>query len=74
MKNGTDRQSGCGCDAGWNRREFFAAMGTAGGAIAWTPALAGGEPAGAHPAGRKQGAVVRAAFLYPPSKTFAGES
>ena len=56
-----------GCDCGCGRRGFMAAMGATVGALAWTSLRS--HAAGA--SGKKEGAVVRAAFLYPPSKSFA---
>ena len=69
--NNHDDDFGCGCDGGCDRREFLGAMAAAIGASSLV-ALGGeaGQGAGAA-AERKQGAVVRAVFLYPPSKTFA---
>ncbi len=61
-----------GADYRLDRREFIAAAGLTGAAalLPWA------EPAAAQsaaPAGRKQGATVRAVFLYPPSETFSGK-
>lgn len=66
-----NRQFGCGCDGGCGRRDFLATLGMTFGtvALASLEATAGNEPA--PPAAKKQGALVRAAFLYPPSKAFA---
>ena len=66
---GQSRASVTGC----NRRDFLAGMGLAAGAITAGPlqSLMGAEAA---PASRKkEGAIVRVAFLYPPSKTFADD-
>jgi len=56
---------GCGCD----RRDFLAAMGTAVGGLSLTSLRADGAEDAAGPTPDKQGATVRAAFIYPPSKT-----
>ena len=61
-------EHGCGCDHGVGRRDFLGALGAAAGAAAFTPAAAGDAEAPR----KKKGAVVRAAFVYPPSATFAG--
>ena len=60
---------GCGCDC--DRRDFLTAAGAAFGGLAFTALESGAAQPAAQPAGKKQGAVVRAAFLYPPSRTFA---
>ncbi|HAK95628.1 MAG TPA: hypothetical protein DCM87_11645 [Planctomycetes bacterium] len=51
------------------RRDFFGVLGAAAGAAAFTPAAASDGDAPR----TKKGAVVRAAFVYPPSATFAGD-
>ena len=61
---------GCACDCGFGRREFLGAMGMAAGGVAFT-SLASEAADPAPPAGRKEAARVRAAFLFPPSETFA---
>jgi hypothetical protein len=66
-----DHEFGCGCDGGCDRREFLTAMGTALGAAAFTALESGAAEKLGPPAATKQGALVQAAFLYPPSKTFA---
>ena len=60
-------EGGCGC----SRRDFLAGAGIAAGTLAVGPPLSYAGGAGAAPPRKKTGAVVRAAFLYPPSKTFA---
>ena len=62
-------RGGCGC--GCNRRDFLAGSALAAGALALGPlgVLAGAEPP--KPSRRKEPSRVRAAFVYPPSKTFA---
>lgn len=67
-----DEQFGCGCDCGCDRRDFLAGVSMAMGALAFS-SLSADAAQGPSPAPRKrQGASVRAAFLYPPSKGFAG--
>lgn len=68
MNEQYEKHEGCGCDCGCDRREFLAAMGMAFGTVALRSL---DSAAAAQPAAEKKGAVVRAAFLYPPSKTFA---
>ncbi len=69
MRNKRD-EAGCGC--GCDRRRFIAAVGAGIGALALPRLRAiAAEPASGQPARKKDAAVVRAAFLYPPSKTFA---
>ena len=63
-----DSVPGCGCD----RRNFMTAMGTALGGLALTSLNAEGAEDGAKTPAKKQGAAVRVAFIYPPSKTLAG--
>lgn len=56
-----------------NRRDFLAATGITCGAAAW-PWLTAGAAQSRDPATRKkQGATVRAVFIYPPSSTFADD-
>lgn len=66
-----DHQFGCGCDCGCDRREFLAATSAALGGLMFTSLTAGAAESGAPPPAKKTPAVVRAVFLYPPSKTFA---
>jgi hypothetical protein len=65
---------GCGCDDGLDRRDFLATLGLAvGGAAllsASSPAADGSAPVAA---GKRQGATIRAAFLYAPSQKFADD-
>ena len=70
-KDHHEHESGCGCDAGCGRRDFLTAMGMAAGGLAFTAIGAQAGEDGEKPAGRKQPAVVRAVFLYPPSTTFS---
>jgi hypothetical protein len=61
---------GCGCDDGFDRRDFLSFMGLTAGAVAFGPLdreVREGMKAGP----KKEGARVRAVFLYPPSKTFS---
>jgi len=62
-------RGGCGC--GCNRRDFLAGSALAAGTLALGPlgVLTGAETS--KPSRRKEPARVRAAFVYPPSKTFA---
>jgi hypothetical protein len=66
-----EHEFGCGCDGGCDRREFLAAMGTALGGAAFTALEAEAADRAAPAAETKPGALVQAAFLYPPSQTFA---
>lgn len=62
-----DHSEGCGC---CSRRTFLGTTGGALGALAFTSLqVQGAEEAAAER--KKEGAVVRAVFLYPPSSTFA---
>ena len=71
-RNHQEHDFGCGCDCGCDRRDFLTAMGAAAGAAAFTSL--GSVAADEIPeVNKKEGAVVRAAFLYPPSKTFADD-
>jgi hypothetical protein len=69
-----DHDFGCGCDDGCNRREFLGAVATAFGANALAPIGAEAADGAGAAAEGKHGALVRAVFLYPPSKTFAGDA
>lgn len=62
---------GCGCDCGCDRRAFLAAAGAALGGLTFTAVDSSAAPSSAPSPSKKQGAVVRAAFLYPPSSSFA---
>ncbi len=55
-----------------NRRDFLAASGLTCG-MAALPWLKAAVAQSAPPIGKKQGATVRAVFLYPPSETFSGK-
>ena len=66
-----DRDFGCGCGGGCDRREFLAAAGATVGAITLNTLQADAAETPDSSTGKKQGAVVRAAFLYPPSGTFS---
>jgi hypothetical protein len=70
-KHEHNHQHGCGCDCGVDRRDFLATVGAAAGGIAFTSVTAAAAEADAQPPEKKEGAVVRAAFLYPPSETFS---
>jgi hypothetical protein len=64
-------QHECACQWGMDRRRFLSTVTMAAGGLAAgtvPPLLA---DASRQPQGRKEGARVRAAFLYPPSKSFA---
>ena len=73
MKNHKhDNEFGCGCDCGCDRRDFLAASAAATGAAAMTWLTSITEAAETAPAPKKkEKAVVRAVFLYPPSTTFS---
>lgn len=64
-----EHEFGCGCDCGCDRRDFLGTMTAAMGALSFTSVAA--DAVAASPV-KKEPAVVRVAFLYPPSKTFAG--
>jgi hypothetical protein len=68
-----DDRHGCGCDHGCDRRDFLAAASTALGGLAFASLTreASGDGDAAPPS--KEGARIRATFLYPPSKTFADD-
>ena len=68
-----EHECGCGCDGGFDRREFLAAMSAALGGLAFTSLTAASAENGAAPPDRKPPAVVRAVFLYPASKTFTDD-
>lgn len=67
----SSRECGCGC--GHSRRDFLAATGTAFAAAAVSSLRASAGAAETGPAQKKEEPVVRAAFLYPPSKSFAAD-
>ena len=54
-----------------DRRDFLAAVGITGGVVAFPWLKAGAGESGEPTPKKKKGATVRAAFLYPPSKTFS---
>lgn len=60
------------CDCGCHRRHFLSALGAAAGSLALAPLEGFAAESAAAPAKAKEPATVRAAFLYPPSKSFAG--
>jgi len=66
-----EHEFGCGCDCGFDRREFLAATSAALGGLMFTSLTAGAAESGGSAPAKKSPAVVRAVFLYPPSKTFA---
>lgn len=61
----------CSCSGGASRREFLVGLAAAG--LAGLPRSAPAADAGQRPERAKQGARVRAVFIYPPSKTFASD-
>jgi len=67
----SDHLHGCGCDCGCDRRDFLAATGLAAGSLAFTSLVAAAPDAPPVAPSKKEPAVVRAVFLYPPTKTFA---
>jgi len=71
--NDHEHEFGCGCDCGCDRREFLAAMSAAMGGLMFTSLPAGASEPTATPPDKKSPAVVRAVFLYPPSKQFADD-
>lgn len=66
-----ESQPGSGCHCGPHRRDFLAATGTAFATVALSSLRASAGGAEVRPAQQAPQAVVKAAFLYPPSKTFA---
>jgi hypothetical protein len=66
-------ESGCGCDCGCDRRDFLAAAGVAAGALAMAPLAAQAAEETKPALKKKEGAKVRAVFLYPPSESFASK-
>ncbi len=67
MEHVNDACRDCGCDGGLDRREFLASVGAAG-SMGLVPLEHSAAP---EKKPEKKGAVVRAFFLYPPSKQFA---
>jgi hypothetical protein len=67
---------GCGCDGDCDRRQFLTALGTAAGAMSLMPlAAAASESVGASAVSKaKVPAVVRVAFIYPPSTAFSQDA
>ncbi len=72
MRGDESEVGGC-CTGGHDRREFMAGMGLAVGAAAMRQLDPGAVVGGSRRRREKEGAVVRVAFLYPPSKTFADD-
>lgn len=72
MHGHESREHGCGCDAGYNRREFMTLAGLATGAAMTVTPMAVGAAEPMPSGGAKRPARVRVAFLYPPSSVFAG--
>ena len=68
-----DEHFGCGGDGGCDRRAFLAGTGVALGGAALAALGAPTDKPAPPPEATKQGASVRAAFLYPPSTTFAND-
>ena len=66
-----DADSGCGCDGSCDRREFLGAVGLAAGTVVFAAAEAEAGQGKRAAEAKKEPAVVRAAFLYPPSNEFA---
>jgi hypothetical protein len=64
---------GCTCGEGLDRRDFLAAMGAAAGGLTFTSLAADAAQGDDQPPRKRQGAVVRAVFLYPPSESFAAD-
>ena len=62
-------EHGCGCND-CNRRDFLAAAGLTAGLVAMQSLATDARETDGAPLRRKQGATVRAVFLYPPSQTF----
>lgn len=62
---------GCGCDCGCDRREFLASTSLAAGSLAFASLASAAPAAGPAAPSKKEAAVVRAVFLFPPSKVFA---
>jgi hypothetical protein len=62
---------GCGCGGGCSRREFLSTTSLAAGVVAVTPKGVRADEGEKTRHAEKQGAKVRAIFLYPPSKSFA---
>jgi len=61
----------CGCPGGATRREFLFGLAAAG--LAGLPSSAPAADAGQRSGRARQGARVRAVFIYPPSKGFASD-
>ena len=70
-KHRHDSEFGCGCDCGCDRRDFLTAMGAAAGSIAFASLNSSAQAAEAQDPAKKEGATVRAVFLYPSSQTFS---
>lgn len=71
--NGNEQQFGCGCDCHCDRRSFLAATSMTLGGLALTNLVSEAGEGGPPTPSRKPPAVMRAAFLYPPSETFASD-
>lgn len=67
-----DHEFGCGCDCGFDRRDFLTAMGAALGGLGLTALRADAADASSPAPAKKEGATVRVVFIYPPSTAFAG--
>jgi len=63
----------CDCAARCSRRGFLTSMGVAAGALSVTPLHTVAAADDAPGPSQKQGALVRAVFVYPPSSTFASD-
>jgi hypothetical protein len=66
--------STCACGCQLDRREFLAIASAAFGGMTLAPMIADAAESAAAARAAKQGATVRVAFLYPPSKTFKTKS
>ncbi len=71
MCNNEPTSTGCGCDAGYNRREFMTLAGLATGAAMASMPFMTRVAEGSSVRGEKRPARVRVAFLYPASSAFA---
>jgi len=71
MSSGSSFERSQGVGFTCHRREFLAAMGVAGGTLALGVSRASAVNPVQLPSRKKEGARVRAAFVYPPSSTFA---
>ena len=68
-----DAPCGCGCDSSCDRRDFLASVGAAASAMTLTSLTPETGADTSQTSEKRQGATVRVAFLYPPSRTFAND-